>query len=399
MNYLTKELPKTKRNYEIPVFKSELAKIYREKTTFIVFALIFILLMVPFFLGSRHTSDNSDLFVYENNYQMAESNIEFYSSIPNPSPTELEIIESLKESSGYLKNIIDGTKENDKHKVLTNELKYEQINLDNMKNGTLVGTPIIEQEKNVAVLDFLVSENMNELENNPYEMGAINYFGALFSTSQFITISLILISVFLAYSFTLDERNKSIKIYNMSPYSMYKIYFQKFVSVYLSIIVNVGIVCLIAFSIFCFKNGLGSGHYPIPLIINNSSVQLISTFAYIIKSLIFINSWIIFLALTSLLLSLLSSNLILNMFILFLPMLLQQYNVIDNLINDEITPYLLTSYVDTSRVIMGGDGDFPLKNINITFNMGVFLLLICSLIVLFFLTLVIRNRNKNKFLF
>lgn len=398
MNYLTKELPKSKKNYEIPVLKSEITKIYREKTTFIVFALIFILLMVPFFLGSRHTSDDSDLFFYESNYQMAENNIEFYSSIPNPSNIELEIIESLKESSGYLKNIIDGTKENDKHKVLINELKYEQNNLDDMRNGTLVGTPIIEQEKNVAVLDFLVSENMNEIEENPYNMSAINYFGTLFSSSQFITISLILISVFLAYSFTLDERNKSIKIYNMSPYSMYKIYFQKFVSVYLSIIANVGIVCLIAFLIFCFKNGLGSSQYPIPLIINNSSVQLISTFSYIIKSLIFINSWIIFLALTSLLLSLLSSNLILNMFILFSPMLLQQYNVIDNLVNDEITPYLLTSYVDTSRVIMGGDGDFPLKNINITFNMGVSLLLICSLVVLFFLTLVIRNRNKNKFL-
>ena len=74
------------------------------------------------------------------------------------------------------------------------------------------GIPIVEQEKNVAVLDYLVSNNMTKKHSNPFKLGAINYFETLFSTSQFITIFFVLLSVFIAFSFTSDGRNRSISI-------------------------------------------------------------------------------------------------------------------------------------------------------------------------------------------
>lgn len=375
------------------IFNAEIKKLYREKTTVLIFILLVILTIVPFALGSGH-NEGSNIEVYESTYQMTQATIKTLSS----DPTATEVVNDMKESNLYLKEMIDGMKEHDTSKALASELKYERKNLEDMKKGSLNGIPIVEQEKSVAVLDYLVSNNMTKKHSNPFKLGAINYFETLYSTSQFITIFFVLLSVFIAFSFTSDGLNRSISIYNMSPYSMTKLYWQKFIALYLTVILGVGIVFLLIFAIIAFKNGLGNSHYPIALLTGGEQVHLISSQFFVFKNLVFMNSWLLFLIAISALVSLLSHNLVLNLFILFTPILLHQYGILDTLISKQLSPFLITSYVDTSHVILGGDGFSPLSNNKITFSLGMLLLLISTIIMVLFSLTVLRKRNRNIFL-
>lgn len=179
---------------------------------------------------------------------------------------------------------------------------------------------------------------------------------------------------------------------------MTKLYWQKFIALYLTVIIGIGIVFLLIFAIVAFKNGLGNSHYPIAFLKEGEQVHLISSQFFVFKNLVFMKSWLLFLIAISALVSLLSHNLVFNLFILFTPILLHQYGMLDTLISKQLSPFLITSYVDTAHVILGGDGFSPLSNNKITFSLGMLLLLISTIIVVLFSLTVLRKRNRNIYL-
>lgn len=103
------------------MLKFELLKIYRDKTTYIFFLFMTLSLILPFALAK---SQSNDLFFYESNYDMALGAIESMKNDPNAE----QAIKDVQETADYMKEIINGIKENDNKKIVNYELQLEKKN-------------------------------------------------------------------------------------------------------------------------------------------------------------------------------------------------------------------------------------------------------------------------------
>ena len=169
------------------MIKFELIKIFREKTTYFLFALFVLVISVPFFLGN----DNFNYVkYYEDNYYAGITTIE---SIKDD-PTATKIVEDIKETNGYLKKLIDSLKKGDQKAIVENEYNLEKKTLEGILDGSLQARPISEQKSIVAVLEYLKNNGLNKTSDNPKKMGVIQYLNLVFSSPQLMQIILILIS-------------------------------------------------------------------------------------------------------------------------------------------------------------------------------------------------------------
>ncbi|MGX7417422.1 hypothetical protein ACWOFR_01325 [Carnobacterium gallinarum] len=361
------------------MLKFELLKIYREKTTYVLAAVLALVILVPLILG---TPTIDYLQYYENNYQ---NNIRVIEKIKDDA-TAAETLNDIKESNSYLEKMIIATKNKNSDMFLSNELKYENKNLEDIKAGRLSSAPLIQQKATVAVLQYLYDNDIKKESYNVKELGSINYLSTLFSTPQIVLVVLILVSFQMIYIFNLDYKKNNFIIYSLSPRSYLNVFITKFSANIVAVLLNVGSVFLFVFSISWLKNGIGNWNYPIATIQNNNDVSIISTREFLLKIVIFIFIFLILLGLLSLLLSILSSNLILNIAVITLPLILGQYELLDTFISNDIKPFILLSYLDISNIIIGGSELKPITNAAFTYNNGLFLL---SFSVVFLLILVI----------
>lgn len=373
------------------MWKFEFLKIYRDRTTFIIFSLILLLFSVPFIIGIQPNSD-IELTLLEQNYEIGEEAIVDLAD----EPAAAQAVENIKERNTYLKGMIDSLKADNQEEALINERNLERLDLQGIVDGSFSGATLLEQTKTVRILDFLVVHDIPKKELDPREMGAINYIEMVFSTSNFVIILLLLLAVYIAYFLTLDSRTKTSDMYQAAPYSLLKFFSQKIITLYGSIILNIGVILVFILTVVSIKNGFGNIEYPIA-VIAGEEVTIISTATYLLQNIIFLNSWILYLLIVGLFVSLLASNLILNMFVLFLPLLLNQYNILNSAVSDRLKPYLLSNYADVPRIVYGGSDYLPLPSTDLTVARGITLLTVITFVIFIATVLIIRNKNKNKF--
>lgn len=363
------------------MLKFELLKIYREKTIYILSAVLALVIFAPFLIGN---SQLDILEYYENNYQANITTIEDIKDDPTAAGT----IKDIKEVNGYLGEMIKAIKNGNDKENVNSELKYENKNLEDMTAGKLDAGPLVDQKAKVVILQYLNDKNIKKISNNVKDIESINYLSMIFSTPQIVLIILILISFHIVYIFNLDYRKNNFMVYNSSPKSYLQIFFTKFSANMLSVIVNMASVFTLVLSIVGVKNGLGASRYPIATIQNNSDVSIISTSDFLLKVFTFLFLFLIFIGLLALFVSLLSSNLILNISLIILPLILGQYDLLNTFLSENVKPFIILSYIDISLIIMGGNGFYPITNPAITFNNGILLLSLSVgllLIVLFYL--------------
>ncbi|MCC4311516.1 hypothetical protein [Carnobacterium maltaromaticum] len=363
------------------MLKFELLKIYREKTIYILSAVLALVIFAPFLIGN---SQLDILEYYENNYQANITTIEDIKDDPTAAGT----IKDIKEVNGYLGEMIKAIKNGNDKENVNSELKYENKNLEDMTAGKLDAGPLVDQKAKVVILQYLNDKNIKKISNNVKDIGSINYLSMIFSKPQIVLIILILISFHIVYIFNLDYRKNNFMVYNSSPKSYLQIFFTKFSANMLSVIVNMASVFTLVLSIVGVKNGLGASRYPIATIQNNSDVSIISTSDFLLKVFTFLFLFLIFIGLLALFVSLLSSNLILNISLIILPLILGQYDLLNTFLSENVKPFIILSYIDISLIIMGGNGFYPITNPAITFNNGILLLSLSVgllLIVLFYL--------------
>ena len=161
------------------MLKFELLKIYRDKTTYIFFLFMTLSLILPFALAK---SQSNDLFFYESNYDMALGAIESMKNDPNAE----QAIKDVQATADYMKEIINGIKENDNKKIVNYELQLEKKKLNDMEAGTLVSIPLVDQKSLVAKLQNIKDNNMEKLSSNLRELGSVNYFSKLLSNFSFV---------------------------------------------------------------------------------------------------------------------------------------------------------------------------------------------------------------------
>lgn len=358
------------------MLKFELIKIYREKTIYILFSLLLLVVCVPFFLGNTQFDY---LKYYENNYS---ANLTTLDNIKND-PTAAKVMEDIKESNSYLKDLIESIKKNDSKAIVENEYRFEKKNLEDIQSGTLHANPLIEQKSKVAVLEYLKNNNLDKKSDDPKKLGGVQYVTLILSSSQLMLIILILICFHIAYIYNLDYRKNNFILYCVSPRSYFKTYFTKFFANLLSICANVLGSFLFVLSIISKKNGIGVFDYPIPIIQNNANVALMSAGEFILKIVLFFFLFLLLITILGLLLSVLTDNLILNMSILIIPLVFGQYDVLNTIINDKLKPFILLSYIDIPLILSGGNSMKPLNNPLLTYENGI--KLVIANIVIFLL--------------
>lgn len=351
------------------MLKYELLKIYREKTIYILSAVLVGVLLVPLFLGN---TPFNYLEYYQNNFKENELTIERIKD----DPTAKETVNDIREANRYLGSLIKWLKEGNPEKVVASEFNYENKNLSDMEAGKLHAGSLIDQKTKVAVLQYLKENKMKKISQDTKELGSLNYLSMIFSTPEFMMIGLIVLIFHLTYVYNLDYRKNNFSSYNSSPTSYLKIFFTKFLANILSILVNVSGVFLIVLSLISLKNGLGTGDFPIAIIRNNSEVSVISTYSYLFKVLVFLLLLVLYSCLLGLLLSILSSNFIVSLSVLTLPLLLGQYELVNTFIQPAVRPFLLLSYLDITHVILGGNGFKPITNVAITYHNGLFVVMV-----------------------
>ncbi|KRN83950.1 hypothetical protein IV75_GL000653 [Carnobacterium maltaromaticum] len=181
------------------MLKFELLKIYREKTIYILSAVLALVIFAPFLIGN---SQLDILEYYENNYQANITTIEDIKDDPTAAGT----IKDIKEVNGYLGEMIKAIKNGNDKENVNSELKYENKNLEDMTAGKLDAGPLVDQKAKVVILQYLNDKNIKKISNNVKDIGSINYLSMIFSTPQIVLIILILISFHIVYIFNLDYR-------------------------------------------------------------------------------------------------------------------------------------------------------------------------------------------------
>jgi ABC-2 type transport system permease protein len=351
------------------MLKFELIKIYREKTIYILFTILLLVLCVPLFLGNAQFDY---LKYYENSYA---ANITTIKNIQDD-PTAAETVEDIKEVNGHLKKLIDSIKKEDNKSIVKNELDFEKKNLEDMEAGKLHSGPLIDQRITVAILEYLKNNDLDKKNSDPKKLEGIQYLNLIVSTPQLMLFILILICLHVAYVFNLDYRKNNFILYCIAPRSYLSTYFIKLLANILSVFTNVIGSFLIILAILSLKNGIGRSNYPIAIIQNNTDVKLMSTGEFIIKTLLFLFLLVIFIHLFGLLLSILSDNFILNISVLIFPFIFAQYEVIDMLISDKFKHFFLLSYIDITHILAGGSSMKTLASSLLTYENGMIVLII-----------------------
>lgn len=373
------------------MLKFELLKIYRDKTTYIFFLFMTLSLILPFALARRQSDD---LFFYESNYDMALGAIESMKNDPNAEQT----IKDVQETADFMKEIINGIKENDNKKIVDYELKLEKKNLNDMEGGTLVSIPLVDQKALVATLQNIKDNNMEKLSGSLRELGSVNYFSTLLSNFSFVLILLILVAIHIAFLVNSDSRGKNRNIYLASPTSKLKIYVTKFIAYSITIISNLVVSCTSIFLILSIKNGTGNSEYPIARIIDNSEVTTMTTELFLLKNLLFYFLLVVCFLLWGMLISLVSKNLIIGLTLLVIPLIVSQPSILNTYVNVEWLPCILLSYFDIANIIVGGSGFAPLPNEALTYKNGFALLTIVIFILITISIVIIKTEVFNKFI-
>lgn len=372
------------------MLKFELLKIYRDKTTYIFFLFITLSLILPFTLAK---SQSNDLFFYESNYDMALGAIESMKNDPNAE----EAIKDVQETADYMKEIIDGIKENDNKKIVNYELKLEKKNLNDMEAGTLVSIPLVDQKSLVATLQNIKDNNMEKLSSSLRKLGSVNYFSILLSNFSFVLIILILIAIHISFLVNSDSRGKNLNIYSASPTSKLKIYVTKFIAYSITIISNLVVSFTFIFLFLAIKNGTGNSEYPIARIINNSEVTIMTTKQFLLKNLLFYVLLVVCFLLWGMLISLVSKNLIIGLTLLVIPLIVSQPSILNTYVNVQLLPFILLSYFDIANIIVGGSGFVPLPNEALTYKNGFLLLTIVIFVIIAISIVIIKTEVFNKF--
>lgn len=356
------------------MLKFELIKIFREKTTYFLFVLFVLIISIPIFLGNANFSY---VKYYEDNYYAGITTIE---SIKDD-PTATKIVEDIKETNGYLKKLIDSLKKGDQKAIVENEYNLEKKTLEGILDGSLQARPISEQKSIVAVLEYLKNNGLNKTSDNPKKMGVIQYLNLVFSSPQLMQIILILINFQIAYLFNLDYKKHNFIWYCVSSNSYVRTYYTKLFAIVLSLFANLLSAFLLVLAFVFLKNGLGVFNYPIATSSKNTEVSLIATGDFVVKTIFFFILFLAFLALLSLVFSILTSNLILNLSVLIIPLVIGQYDVLNTLLNENLKPYILLSYLDMPHILLGGDIMRPLRNPLLTYQNGILMTLLTILVL------------------
>lgn len=381
------------------ILQLEILKILKNKMNFVILIGIFLLIGI-FMLSPSHT---------------AESEIEFFKSeISSNENTQAEVknipeaatvLDDTEEVLSYLNPLVISLESENYQDALEYEYQYENKLLEDMRAGKLVGLSILEQERIVAELNYLIENDyIKDRGTKPIDSSLSQFLLSLFSSSTFSSLLiLIAVSLLIVQLVTYDKRKQTYHLVNIFPVKSNIVIAIKYAVITSFSLFSIFLPIILTSIIIGFKNGLGNFAYPISYLADNSYIEIIPISEYITQHIILILLWVIAISLISFFLYQFSGNLFLHTIFILSFLLVSQSGMVANLFNEShnsFIGYLPSSYIDIQTVVIGGTGYYPLVSSNITFANGIISLSALSLLLSVLIILInLKRKSYNNALF
>jgi len=382
------------------ILKFEFKKLIKNKVNFIIMLGILLLTMVSILVPNYSAESELDYFRSE-----LSTNKSVYNELKDTPEAEV-VVADTQEVIGYLDSLISSLETGMYEDALQYELKFQNKLYEDMRAGRLVGgVSHIEQERTVSELDYLYTNGYSKnREVSTFEFPLANYLLFLFSSGIFPSLLILMaISLLVSQLITYDSRKNTYHLISILPTKISALNVSKYIMTSLFTLVSILLPILIMSIIVLIKNGVGNTNYPISRIIENRSVEIMTTTSFVSQNIVFIILWTLTITSASLLLYQFSGNTFLHVIFSLTFIILSQFDVFASLLGDQnntLLGYLPTSYVDFQTVITGGNGYYPLSANNINFSNGVISLIFTSVLCLVVSTIVsVVRKNKTNSLF
>lgn len=373
-------------------FLFDFKKILTEKTNYFGLVALFVLFIIPilFARSDKEEIENQQLEYYQSNLAIASQAEKSMESIPEAS----EALKEVKESNQLLDNLVSTYLSDTDSNKLEAEYQYEKNQLRDLEDGTLSGVPVIEQKKTVTFLEYLIDNNMSKIYGNENYIPALNFLEQNFKGVIPNSLILIICSLLFANIYSFEKRKNTISFFNILPKKLNHIAINKVTVTTLFVLITFILSVFLAFLFILLKNGLGDLNYPIVYSTNGVEVSIMTVGVFLVKTVVLIIFFILFLSLLSFFISLFTGSVLVNAGILVALILLSESQILTAEPFSNFSHFLPFSYVNTSILLTHGSSYEPLSNASITFTNGVICLMIYTLIfgVASFSAIAVKNK-------
>lgn len=296
------------------------------------------------------------------------------------------LLQNMQKKFFALEKIEKGLKEKNSQKQLLGERDWLMIQLEETKNGNLVGRTLPELELEMAEYNFFIKEEKKRVD--PFytaEIPAPNQFVQRlqeFSYPLLLSFLTGMIALFLSY----EQRMKT-QFLRVLPQKVTHIWAKKQLLLFgvLTGFLLLGLGSL--YAAIWIKNGGTDFSYPLFYLDAQKEVQQTTLGVYV--GLFFFSSlcWLFFLISFGRFLQRVTQQFLLTWLGLELCLIPLAFNQMGTLLPEKIAPYLLVSYLDFPRLLIGQN---PWGHPTITWQKGILCLLFFGL---FFLLI---NRQMSQ---
>lgn len=370
----------------------ESKKLLTEKTNYFGIVVLFILFIMPiiFLNSNKKEIENNQLENYQANLEISKQVEKNMESIPEAS----EQLEKVKESNQLMEVLISTYLTNKESDKLVAEYQYEKLQLRDLKDGSLVGTPVIEQNKTVSTLEYLIKNNISKIYDNQNSIPALNYLAQIFKGIVPSSFILIICSLLFANIYSFEKRKNTISFFNILPKNLNHLAINKITITTFFVLLTLLIPIMLTSLFPLLKSGLGSPDYPIAYSLDGVEVSIMSIKEFIVKSVILLIFFILFLSILSFFISLFTGSVLVNAGILVAMTSLSQLPSLKIEPFSNFSHFLPFSYVNTNDVLTHGNFWDPVSNPSISFANGLLCLAIYTIIICLASFSIITTKKK-----
>lgn len=357
----------------------EWKKILTYKTNYFGMVVLFLLFIVPviFFSSDIAQIENIQLRNYQANLEISKQAEKSMEDVPEA----IGQLEKVKESNELMENLVNTYLSDKESEKLVAEYQYEKIQLRDLQDGSLVGIPIVEQQKKVSSLEYLIQNDISKVYDNHNSIPALNYLAQIFKGKIPAALILMICSLLLANIYSFEKRNNTISFFNILPNDLNHTAVNKIVTTTLFALITFVVPVMLTFLFLLVRNGLGNLNYPIVYSPDGFEVSIMTVLTFIMKSVVLNILFIIFLSIMSFFISLFTGSVIVNAGILVAMLLLSESPILKVEPLNNFAQFLPFSYVNADEVLLSGSFWEPISNISITFSNGLTVLSVYSIIL------------------
>ena len=369
------------------LIRFEVKRVFKDKIIPFVMLAIILIVGSSSLLSKNKTSfeqetSNSMQYNYASNLGLIKSN--------EADPESHAFVERLKHENELMEIYFEKESNSDEKGMMIAELNILKNSLKMAQAGNESGLTIQELQQNIAILEYLIENNLTKL----YEKDNSN--PALYQVLDFFynyEIYLIIASLLIAYLMSADRRLHVVNFINSTPIGLAKLATIKFI---VPFIFGFFISILPALTIFfaTLRKGLGSWNYPIVTSGNRPNLVIESLGMVLLKIVVLLFIVMLLISTFIFLLTRFTGNIFLVSAAVLSLILIKNYVPEQGTFLFNYWSRIPMSYFDVAGITTSGQMYRPIIDPNISWHQGMKIEFCSLIIVVIFVVISIIKRRK-----